>query len=515
MGRTQSLRTYLLLLLLGVLGALPARAALAQDDELVGEFRRHFKKFKDTPARVEAVLALQGSESRGAVEVLLAVLADPDPQVAQAAVRVLSTFTTPDPVAEVFARLAVEKREAVRSGLLTAIATGRYAGPSEALVACLSDKGWEVRRQAARALAATGASGAASALLPLCKDSEAAVRSAALESLAELRAREVIDPAIAALEDPVWQVRASAAKALGVVRDKRSIGPLIARMEREEGRLLIDIGTALEEITGRLLDQRADQWRRFWNDYSERFEIPTDEEMAKLRQKRAESKARYAGPNSTTYHGIDTPSRSIVFIIDVSGSMESLVVERERFKDGNYPSFSRMDIVKTELARTIERLEPYVKFNILSFATDVKPWKKTLVAANVLNKRGALDWVGKLQPIGGTSKEELASVGLVASANLEAGKTNSFGALMEGLRAGTRSGTDSAYAIDIDTIFFLSDGRPTDGELVDPDDILREVRRVNELRKVVIHTIAIGEFQKEFMRRLALENGGVFVDLGK
>ena len=30
-----------------------------------------------------------------------------------------------------------------------------------------------------------------------------------------------------------------------------------------------------------------------------------------------------------------------------------------------------------------------------------------------------------------------------------------------------------------------------------------------------IHTIAIGEFQKDFMRKMAEDNGGVFVDLGK
>jgi len=72
----------------------------------------------------------------------------------------------------------------------------------------------------------------------------------------------------------------------------------------------------------------------------------------------------------------------------------------------------------------------------------------------------------------------------------------------------------SDYTVPLDTIFFLSDGRPSHGDFVDPDDILREVRLANELRKVVIHTIAIGEFQKEFMRQLAEESGGVFVDLG-
>jgi Mg-chelatase subunit ChlD len=67
----------------------------------------------------------------------------------------------------------------------------------------------------------------------------------------------------------------------------------------------------------------------------------------------------------------------------------------------------------------------------------------------------------------------------------------------------------------IDTIFFLSDGRPTVGDYVDPQDVAREVRELNQLRKVVIHTIAIGEFQKDFMKVLAEQNGGIFVDLGR
>ena len=44
---------------------------------------------------------------------------------------------------------------------------------------------------------------------------------------------------------------------------------------------------------------------------------------------------------------------------------------------------------------------------------------------------------------------------------------------------------------------------------------LREVGEANELRKVVFHTIAIGEFQKTFMQRLAQESGGTFIDLGR
>ena len=86
----------------------------------------------------------------------------------------------------------------------------------------------------------------------------------------------------------------------------------------------------------------------------------------------------------------------------------------------------------------------------------------------------------------------------------------------QGPRTGDATYNDTKdYAVDVDTVFFLSDGRPTVGAFVDPDDILREVKEANDLRKVIIHTIAIGEFQKDFMKRLAEENGGIFVDLGR
>ena len=79
-------------------------------------------------------------------------------------------------------------------------------------------------------------------------------------------------------------------------------------------------------------------------DDSERYQIPTEEELRVLRARRAEKQAEY-GAAGTIYHGIDTPSRAILFVVDVSGSMEHEVTERERFAEGGYPSFGRMDIV--------------------------------------------------------------------------------------------------------------------------------------------------------------------------
>jgi HEAT repeat protein len=534
----------LLALLLGCL-CLQALAP-ASDDEIVGEFKKYFNKYKDSPTRVEAVMSLSGTDSAAVVDALLPVLKlAEEPDVVRAAIEVLSKLKTEPAKQALLVELVQNKDELVRVGLLQVVTLGKHAGarwwqcskacapqPAEgncpvcgkelreiratdAIAALLTDKSWDLRRRAVEALAASGDREVAPRFAPLVTDPEPAVRCAALEGLAGLKSELVLQPAVAALSDEVWQVRASAILALKKVRHRDSIEPLVQRMALEDGRLRADIGEALNEITGRSFGQRLESWQQFWETFKDRFVIPTDAELAKLREKQRAEAAKYKPEKTTTYHGIETPSRRIMFVIDVSGSMENLVVEKERFQDGNYPSYLRIDIVKTELVRTIESLEDYVEFNITAFATHVKEWKKDLVRANVLNKSSACDWVRRLEAIGGASKEDLAQAGLTGSANLDAGKTNTHGALISALGAAGRGAKDKNYETAIDTIFFLSDGRPTVGEYVDPQDVLREIREANKLRKIVIHAIAIGEFQKEFMKQLAEENGGIFVDLGR
>ncbi|HKB15981.1 MAG TPA: hypothetical protein VKF62_07940, partial [Planctomycetota bacterium] len=240
------------------------------------------------------------------------------------------------------------------------------------------------------------------------------------------------------------------------------------------------------------------------------------EEMAKLTTRRAEASAQYGGRKDVVvYHGIETPSKRVLFIIDISGSMEDLVIERERFKERGFTKFRKIDIVREELARTIRNLEPHVQFNILAFATKVKPWRKFLVPANSLHKMSAADWADSLEPIGGSSSEGLATAGLLASASLEEGRTNTYAALLAGLGVTGPSDPAIDQPSPVDTVFFLSDGRPSVGEYVDTDDILAVLTDINRRRKIVLHVLAIGEFQRGWMERLARENGGQFVDLGR
>jgi len=511
--RTPNRLRPLVLVLTGLWLLAGTLAAQGGDDEILSEFKTYFRKYKDVPTRVEAVLALEGCESPGVVDVLSGLFDRVEPEVGLAAVRVLSRFKTRPPVDAILAKLDGSASTAVKVGLLSALREGHYPDTQQGILPLLEEKDWNLKRNAIQALAATGDASLAPVLAAHCKESEVAVRCAALQGLADLRSELVLGPAIEDLANDSWQVRSTAIAALGRVRHAGSIGPLIERMSQEEGRLVADIAASLAEITGRDFGTRIDAWQNFWKTFEGRFQIPTEQEIAKLRAVQAQRKEQYEGATGVSYHGIDTPSRSTLFVIDVSGSMEQEVVNKERFKDGQYPSWKRIDVIKTELIKTIRSLEPYVQFNVIAFATDVRPWKKGLVRANPLNKSSAETFVSRLEAIGGASKEDLARVGLTGSANLEGGKTNTYGALMAAL--GVEEGKETSdYETDLDTIFFLSDGRPSHGRYVEPDDVLREVRRVNDLRKVVIHTITLGEFEKDFMERLAHENGGTFVDLG-
>ncbi|MDF1838079.1 MAG: HEAT repeat domain-containing protein, partial [Planctomycetota bacterium] len=489
------------------------------DAEILKEFKKYFRKYKEPIQRMEAIMALEDVEDPKVVPVLVKLIKDKDPAVRQTAINVLATFGTRAPIDKLLEMLAEEKKSELRTGMLQAIELGKYHHDGVATSECLTDKDWKLRRAALKVLGNLKNAEMIPLMTPLATDGESGVRTACLDALAKMGAKEVLPLAQAALVDGVWQVRSSAIQALGKVRDISSMPLLIGRMEVEEGRLIVDLSTALDQLTGRGPIKNPATWRSFWDAYGDRYKLPSDEELAKMIAKREANAAAYKVAKGTSYHGVDTPSRSILFVIDVSGSMEDEVTEKERFKDGNYPSYSRMDITKTELARTIAGLESYVKFNILSFATDVKPWKKGLVTANVLNKSSAETWIKALEPIGGNSKQELAEVGFGATAAIGKGKTNTWGALATALSVpmdpSKKKPKKDPYRVEVDTVFFLSDGRPTTGYFVKTEAILAGILEANELRKVVIHTIAIGEFDKQFMKRLAKGTGGVFVDLGR
>lgn len=487
--------------------------------DAVKEFKRFYRKFKEVPQKVEAIYTLKGNECAPALDELLKLLADQQEDIRKAALDVVTGYTAGATWEHVIASLK-DRRGVERSATIDALGRAGIRAANPTLIELAADKDADTRYAVVRALARTGGADVAPVVGTLLADPDLRVRTAAADAVAALGLKDLGKALLPLLEDDVWQVQAAAVEAIGVVRPAEAIMPLIALM-RDGGRLREDAADALFLVTGKDYGTDPDEWQRQMERLLKLdWRPPTDEELAKARAARKKSAEFYgAGKDGLkTFANIPIISDYVLFVIDVSGSMSDLVVEREKFQ--GYEDFQKLTIVKSELGKTIESLGPNTYFNIVSFATDLKTWKGYLVPANITNKESAKAWIKNLRCIGGAADQELASVGL--GGNLAEGKTNTFKALMypfgidpEQPRRAASTAPSAVAKSKLDTVYFLSDGRPSVGKVVDTEEIRKAVREENQIHKIVLHTIAIGEFQKEFLHALAVDNGGVFVDLGR
>ncbi len=490
----------------------------AQRLDAVKEFKRFYRKYPDVTQKVEAVYTLKGNECVPACDELLKLLLAAEDDIRKAALDVVTTYRLGATWEHVIAELK-DKRGAERTAIIDALGRTGIKAAVPALVELSADRDPETRYAVVRAFGRLGDPSVQDAVTALLLDSDLRVRTGAADAVAELKLKGLGKQLVPMLDDQAWQVQAAVIKAIGIVRPPESILPLIGLM-RKGGRLSDDTAEALFLVTTKDFGTDADEWQRQMERlFSLDWRPPTDAEVEKAKAVRKKSAEFYGQKDGLkTFANIPIISNYVLFIIDVSGSMSDLVVEREKFQ--GYDDYQKLTIVKSELSKTIESLSGNTYFNIVSFATDLKPWKQFLVPANITNKDSARSWIRSLKCIGGAADQELASVGL--GGNLAEGKTNTFKALMypfgvdpDQPRRAASTGASAVAKNKLDSIYFLSDGRPSVGKLVDTEEIRKAVREENQVHKLVLHTIAIGEFQKEFLQALAVENAGVFVDLGR
>jgi hypothetical protein len=516
----------------------PARQA-AEQDELVKEFKRFYHPRRSPEEKIEAIYVLKEADPLQATEVLVRAFDEQESRVKKVVIETIGSFKDARVVLYLIEKYITNKRERKKHRIATAIECLGLIGDDRALDPMLSlyrrMKAWEVRKAMAEALGRFKSVKGLPLLAEFLQTDDASLRVIAVDALANINApdasmaepglegenAETCKQAIIRVleEDEDWQVRASAIQAVRVMRFKEGIQPLIDRMRQEEGRLRQDAFEALREITFTQWGDNPKEWQDYWDRVKERFEVPDINVVMEARKKREQEGGRYSD-GTPAFVGIETKSKRIIFVIDVSLSMETEVLDTDRFKERGreYKNYQRLEIVKEELIATVQSFRDNVQFNILSFATNLKWWKKDLVPSNILNRNSAVDFVRRLEPIGGGSTGFKVRAGLRANAMLKEGMTNTYGALMAALGVDEEYEEDAArksFNEQVDTIYFLSDGEPTVGTIIDQDDIREAVFRVNKVRKVTIHTIAIGDFRKSFLKHLAGDNGGVYVDLGK
>jgi len=325
------------------------------------------------------------------------------------------------------------------------------------------------------------------------------VRSIAVDILGDTHDPAMVPQIVPLLADPFPEVQVSAIQALRKIGGRDVVPPLIAALEKAPGRVRDDIADTLLWLLGEDMGPDAIAWSTWWKLHGDTAEVKgiTREEFDRLREASANSQ-------TGTYYGLRVISEYVTFVIDVSGSMEEpyLVEERsgkedegegrggtsvapspeeKKKKKAKKVERRKIEVAREELGRALRGLRDGVQFNLIPFDSRVQRYRDCLTEMSEEVRADALDFVASLKP---------------------GGMTNVYDSLMTALEDPK-----------VNTVYFLSDGAPTNGKVVDPAEILRHVREANEIRKVKIHTIGfhLAPEAEDLMRKLAEENYGTFV----
>ena len=307
-------------------------------------------------------------------------------------------------------------------------------------------------------------------LLSLAASSQPEVRTVGLALLLELGSDAAVLYAQQGLSSKAWELRAAALRYLSKFREAGSIPLLLARFGREEGRLAAELAQTLFVHTG-VRRVKKGEWEDWWADHKIGFVVPHENTV----------RAGSVAGNGTTisYYDIPLVSTHVAFLIDRSGSMAARMTTSvgTGTSAGKERKITRLEAAKEQLARVFTAVPDSHWCNLIAFESGVQPlWDK-------------------LRQPGDENRAELLAK--VKAIGLGQG-TNIFDAL------------EVAFADpEIDTIYLLTDGEPTAGKLIAPDDILEEVRRQNRSRQIVIHCIGLG-IDSQLLAKLAAESGGVY-----
>ena len=201
-----------------------------------------------------------------------------------------------------------------------------------------------------------------------------------------------------------------------------------------------------------------------------------------LKRRRKESEQKKLRDVTAVADGLYGPiySERVIFILDKSGSMDT----------GTGGKMTRWQAAKWQLKIALENLSDRSYFNIIGFSRDVVPFKKSLVKSQKRNLEKAFKFIDGLE------------VG---------GETNIYGALQAAFQDP-----------EMDTIYLLSDGAPTVGEIDAPSMIRDMVSGWNRDRMAIIMSIGFfpGEVAAEdkeearrFLQLLATENDGDYKEI--
>lgn len=243
-------------------------------------------------------------------------------------------------------------------------------------------------------------------------------------------------------------------QAMSKINEPEAIGFLVEMLPGAQGLVQFEIIEHLTRKTGQKFKDNDREWTNWWKENQSGFQFPS---------------ARVANVNDinldqSTYYGIPICAKRIVFVIDTSVSMNG----------------QPMQAAKVALLKAVESLPESVSFDIVMFDQTATVWQPRLLPATLPAKQQASQSV-----------------------------------IARGMKIGTAShaALNSAFGLEPEVIYFLSDGEPTDGQ---PGQIVESISERNRTRRISIHTIGVvtrrggGAGLTHFMKPLAEFNWGTF-----
>ncbi len=430
------------------IACLPAMLRAADDDADVREAVRAAQRRLHNPGTTQRLKAIQSLRDLPGLEaaqlIAPSLLIDPRKEIQQAAYETLLTWKERREVCIYLSRILDKELHKKKKGRLSLL---------EALLAVLlaSDTP-EVQRDLKKLLDESMAK-APDGVPAVISVADAWGKQGDQQALAALRR-------MAGLKyfSDVFACRRAVVQAMVGIRLPEAVDTLVDLLPNVDGEVRGDIVRHLTAVTHQQHGVNIGAWQAWWKQHKEGFEFPAKGSETPL------ASAVFAGLPS--YYGLPIQARRLVFVIDVSGSMEGL----------------RLTTAKREMMEAINALPADAAFSIVAFSTRVGVWQRKLMPATPAGKQKAAQFV----------------YGLRAG-----GETAAYDAL------------EAAFGFDAEAVYFLSDGDPNAGKISKPDAIIAAMVQANQLRRISVYTIGIAPGQPgspldNFMRSLAEENLGVY-----
>jgi hypothetical protein len=268
--------------------------------------------------------------------------------------------------------------------------------------------------------------------------------------------------------DEVYALRRAVVDAAQRSGTRDALDLLVATVADSDGQLKYEAARALTLLTGQTFGGHGEEWSAWWNTARDEFQPkaarPDSRPPISLVDKIA-----WDGP-VPEFFDVPIYARRVLFILDRSNSMASSV-------DGE----TRIDRARQELEQALLKLPEDSEFNLLVYHDLVEAFSPRLAPATADRKREAIVFAERVIPERKTACYDALALGLEDHPNLEA-------------------------------IYFLSDGEPTAGAIIDMNAIVEAITEQNRLKLVSIYTLGIDArgAHEQFLRDLAARDYGEF-----